>query len=533
MPAELVLEARGLVKDYRRTRAVDGIDVRRARGRAGRAARAQRRGQDHHVVDDPRRRAARRGRRSSICGFDLARKRSEAAECVGFAAGYLPLTERMRVREYLRLYGQLYGLADPGPRIEEGLERFRITHLAEAMGTELSSGQRTLIGIVRSTLHQPRLLVLDEPTASLDPDVALRVREGLIEIADNEGTALLMTSHDMTDVEQVCERVLFLSHGRIVADGTPASIAARTATATSKACSSTSPATTRPPATNRAITHERRSPSPQLSPRRPVVAAHARDRAPARVRARAQPAPAVRRDALAARRRRAVRLARRVRRHERRVGRVDGRRATCSPGIILWHVIYQSQIAMSTGFLEETWTRNLLNMMVTPVREVEYVAGVALFGMIKLVIGVGVMVLGAFAFFSFDTWSLGFGRDPDRDHAADRRLGDLAVRDRARAAVRYRRRGAGVGRDVRAAAALGRLLSDRRAAHGAAADRAGAAHHPRVRARCAASSTAHGLDWAQVAIAAVGSVVMLLLACWFLVHMLKLFRTRGYITRYT
>src|SRR4249920_4188165 len=81
-------------------------------------------------------------------------------------------------------------------------------------------------------------------------------------------------------------------------------------------------------------------------------------------------------------------------------------------GIVLWHVIYQSQIAMSTGFLEETWTRNLLNIMVTPVREVEYVAGVALFGMVKLVMGVGVMVLGAFVFFSFHAWSLGFGLIP-------------------------------------------------------------------------------------------------------------------------
>jgi ABC-2 type transport system ATP-binding protein len=107
------------------------------------------------------------------------------------------------------------------------MERFRITHLADAMGTELSSGQRTLIGIVRSTLHRPRLLVLDEPTASLDPDVALRVRQGLVEIASREGTALLMTSHDMTDVEHVCERVLFLSNGRIVADGPPDAIAAQ------------------------------------------------------------------------------------------------------------------------------------------------------------------------------------------------------------------------------------------------------------------------------------------------------------------
>ena len=81
-------------------------------------------------------------------------------------------------------------------------------------------------------------------------------------------------------------------------------------------------------------------------------------------------------------------------------------------GIVLWHVIYQSQIALSTGFLEEAWTRNLLNLMVTPVREIEYVAGVALFGMVKLVMGVGVMVIGALAFFSFDAWTLGWGLIP-------------------------------------------------------------------------------------------------------------------------
>jgi ABC-2 type transport system ATP-binding protein len=225
MPVEAVLEARGLVKDYRRTRAVDGIDV--VVGAGERVALLGPNGAGKTTtllmilgVVQPDRGSI------SICGIDLARDRSRAAEQVGFAAGYLPLTERMRVREYLRLYGQLYGLADPGPRIEEGLERFRVAHLADAMGTELSSGQRTLIGIVRSTLHRPRLLVLDEPTASLDPDVALRVREGLVEIAANDRTALLMTSHDMTDVEHVCERVLFLAAGRIVADGTPAAIAA-------------------------------------------------------------------------------------------------------------------------------------------------------------------------------------------------------------------------------------------------------------------------------------------------------------------
>jgi ABC-2 type transport system ATP-binding protein len=225
MDREVVLEARGLVKDYRRNRAVDGVDVVvRAGERVGLLG-PNGAGKTTTLlmilgVVSPDEGAV------SICGFDLARRRSRAAECVGFAAGYLPLTERMRVREYLRLYGQLYGIAEPNPLIDEGLERFRIADLAGAMGTELSSGQRTLIGIIRATLHRPRLLVLDEPTASLDPDVAQRVRGGLLDLCAREGTALLMTSHDMSDVEQVCERVIFLSHGRIVADGTPAGVAA-------------------------------------------------------------------------------------------------------------------------------------------------------------------------------------------------------------------------------------------------------------------------------------------------------------------
>jgi ABC-2 type transport system ATP-binding protein len=93
------------------------------------------------------------------------------------------------------------------------------------MGTELSSGQKTLVGIVKACMHDPRLLVLDEPTASLDPDVAFRVRTGLRAICDEHRTALLITSHDMLEVERLSERVVFLSHGRVVADGPAAAIA--------------------------------------------------------------------------------------------------------------------------------------------------------------------------------------------------------------------------------------------------------------------------------------------------------------------
>jgi len=81
-------------------------------------------------------------------------------------------------------------------------------------------------------------------------------------------------------------------------------------------------------------------------------------------------------------------------------------------GIVLWHVVYQAQIAVSTGFLEETWSRNLLNLMVTPLREVEYLAGVALFGLVKLALGVGVVALVALGFYAFDVTDLGFGLLP-------------------------------------------------------------------------------------------------------------------------
>ena len=223
---EVVLDARGLVKDYRRARAVDGVDLAVHAGERVALLGPNGAGKTTTLlmllgVISPDAGAV------TICGRPIAGDRSHAAEDVGFAAGYLPLAERLRVREYLTLYGNLYGLPDPAPAIAAGLARFRVEHLADAMGTELSSGQRTLVGIVRATLHRPRLLVLDEPTASLDPDVARRVREGLRAICDEDGAALLVTSHDMAEVERLCDRVVFISRGRIVADGTPGEVVQR------------------------------------------------------------------------------------------------------------------------------------------------------------------------------------------------------------------------------------------------------------------------------------------------------------------
>jgi ABC-2 type transport system ATP-binding protein len=160
-----------------------------------------------------------------IAGHRMPEGRSAAMMNVGFSAGYMPLPDRMRVSELLRMYGELYGMADPRPEVEAGLDRFRIGHLARSMGNELSSGQRTLVGIVKATLHRPKVLVLDEPTASLDPDVALWVREGLEEVCAESGMALLITSHNMREIESLCDRVVFLSAGRVVADDHPQAVA--------------------------------------------------------------------------------------------------------------------------------------------------------------------------------------------------------------------------------------------------------------------------------------------------------------------
>jgi len=222
---DLVLRARGLVKQYKRVRAVDGVELDVAAGERVALLGPNGAGKTTTLmmllgVVSPD------SGWVEVCGFRLPRHRSEAMEHVGFAAGYLPLPERLRVREFLHLFGQLYGMRDPAAKVELGLARFDITHLGSAMGNELSSGQRTLVGIVKATLHQPRLLVLDEPTASLDPDVALRVRNGLERLCADEGTALLVTSHNMIEVERLCERVVFVSGGQVVADGKPSEVAA-------------------------------------------------------------------------------------------------------------------------------------------------------------------------------------------------------------------------------------------------------------------------------------------------------------------
>ena len=222
----LILEAQGLRKSFHRTRskeianAVNGVDISVTNGE--RVALLGPNGAGKTTTLLMLLGAVSPDAGSVVInGIDAVKHRREAAQSIGFMAGYLSIPGRVRVWEYLKYSGQLYGLKLTKSQIEPALERFQIANLANAMGAELSSGQRTLVSVVRTTLHDPPLLVLDEPTAYLDPDVSQRVRLGLLNLNKERGTAFLITSHNMTEVARLCERIVFIAHGQVVANGSP------------------------------------------------------------------------------------------------------------------------------------------------------------------------------------------------------------------------------------------------------------------------------------------------------------------------
>ena len=201
-------------------------------------------------------------------------------------------------------------------------------------------------------------------------------------------------------------------------------------------------------------------------------------------------------------------------------------------GIVLWHVVYQSQISISTGLLEETWSRNLLNLMVTPIREVEYVGGVALFGMVKLALGVGVVALGALVFYSFDVSTLGFGLIPIATVLL--LVGWTIVLFVVGVVLRF-----GSGAEALAwgvmfvVMPMSGIFYPVDSLPGVLQPVAEALPTTHAFAALRALVDGHVLDWTQIGIAAVETAGFAVLAVWFVVRMLRLFRRRGDITRFT
>jgi ABC-2 type transport system ATP-binding protein len=158
-----------------------------------------------------------------ILGRDPHHDRS-ALGAVNFSATYVSLPQTLTVAENLGVFARLYEVPHPMRRVAVVLERLGISSFAKRQTRALSSGQSTMVHIAKALLNRPRLLLLDEPTASLDPDTADRARTVLIEIAREEGMTLLITSHNMAELTQMCDRIIFINRGRIIADDTPAKL---------------------------------------------------------------------------------------------------------------------------------------------------------------------------------------------------------------------------------------------------------------------------------------------------------------------
>jgi ABC-2 type transport system ATP-binding protein len=156
-----------------------------------------------------------------IFGKNLRDDRSRISKSTNFAAVYAHMPANLTVRQNLYIFGLLYEVKNLKERIEFLLHEFDLERFSDTKAGLLSSGEGSRLNIAKAVINHPRLLLLDEPTASLDPNISQLVREKIRGTVEKTKTATLWTSHNMQEIEAVCDQVLFLSHGRILLSGNP------------------------------------------------------------------------------------------------------------------------------------------------------------------------------------------------------------------------------------------------------------------------------------------------------------------------
>ncbi len=163
----------------------------------------------------------------TVLGRDMARDRFAALARMNFSSPYVALPARLSVAENLRVYGHLYGVRKLERRIAELAEELELTPFLHRPAGQLSAGQKTRVALAKSLINRPDVLLLDEPTASLDPDTGDWVRSWLERYRAASGCSILLASHNMAEVERLCSDVLMLKQGRVVDRGTPAELLTR------------------------------------------------------------------------------------------------------------------------------------------------------------------------------------------------------------------------------------------------------------------------------------------------------------------
>lgn len=158
-------------------------------------------------------------------GKSLFTQREEILEKINYSSTYTSLPWNLSVKENLTFISYFYKISNRKKRVEEIAEVFKIQDLMKKRVTDLSAGQKTRVNLAKAFLNHPKVLLLDEPTASLDPDIAKYLRDLIISHRKEFNVSIIFTSHNMKEVEEICERVIFINNGKIIANDTPIKLA--------------------------------------------------------------------------------------------------------------------------------------------------------------------------------------------------------------------------------------------------------------------------------------------------------------------
>jgi ABC-2 type transport system ATP-binding protein len=161
----------------------------------------------------------------SYFGKDLVKHREEILEQVNFSTTYTNLPWSLSVTENLTFISYLYAIKNRKERVLEIIELFKLKELAKKTMSQLSAGQITRVNLAKAFINKPKVLLLDEPTASLDPDIASYIRGIITDYRDEMKATIIWTSHNMGEVEEMCDRVIFINKGKVIADDTPEKLA--------------------------------------------------------------------------------------------------------------------------------------------------------------------------------------------------------------------------------------------------------------------------------------------------------------------
>jgi ABC-2 type transport system ATP-binding protein len=162
-----------------------------------------------------------------VLGAEMPAQRYRVMHRMNFESPYVEMPMRLTVRQNLTVFGRLYGVEGLAGRIAALATELDLTDILDQPSGRLSAGQKTRVSLAKALINQPEVLLLDEPTASLDPDTADWVRASLQRYRAERGATILLASHNMNEVERLCERVIILKKGRIEDDGTPVELLGR------------------------------------------------------------------------------------------------------------------------------------------------------------------------------------------------------------------------------------------------------------------------------------------------------------------